>query len=61
MCPDPSKSSNVNVIGSEFYEGKQEKFVCQDDSILIPKNSMKITCQNGRWSGIIPSCKLGNT
>ena len=57
MCPDPSTTSNVNVIGSEFYEGKQVEFVCQDDAILIPKKSMKISCQNGRWSGIIPSCK----
>jgi hypothetical protein len=60
MCSDPSKSTNARVIGNEFYHGKEVKFVCSDDNLLIPESSKKLTCENGKWNGSLPSCKGNN-
>ncbi|CAB4000098.1 Hypothetical predicted protein [Paramuricea clavata] len=56
-CPNPSENTNARVIGNEFYDGKEVEFVCPGGYILIPDISKKLTCENGRWEGIIPSCK----
>jgi hypothetical protein len=56
-CPNPSENTNARVVGNEFYNGKEVEFVCPRDYILIPEISKKLTCENGRWEGIIPSCK----
>ncbi|CAB3988648.1 sushi, von Willebrand factor type A, EGF and pentraxin domain-containing 1-like [Paramuricea clavata] len=56
-CSDPSGNTNANVIGKEFYHGKEVEFVCPRDSILVPARSKNLTCQDGQWRGTIPSCK----
>ncbi|CAB4031772.1 Hypothetical predicted protein [Paramuricea clavata] len=56
-CSDPSKGTNARVIGNEFYHGKEVEFVCTEDVILIPESSRKLTCENGKWNGSLPSCK----
>ena len=33
------------------------KFNCSGDDVLDPEISEKLTCENGRWNGIIPWCK----
>ena len=45
------------MIGNEFYNGKEVKFVCAEDGIVIPESSKKLTCENGKWNGSLPSCK----
>ncbi|CAB3993731.1 Hypothetical predicted protein [Paramuricea clavata] len=56
-CTDPSGNTNANVIGKEFYHGKEVEFVCPRDSILVPASSRNLRCQDGQWRGTIPSCK----
>jgi hypothetical protein len=45
------------VLGNEFYNGKEVEFVSPRDYVLIPEISKKLSCENGKWKGIIPSCK----
>ena len=56
-CSDPSGNTNAHVIGRKFYHGKEVEFVCPRDYILVPSRSRKLTCQDGKWRGTIPSCK----
>ncbi|CAB4020214.1 Hypothetical predicted protein, partial [Paramuricea clavata] len=56
-CSNPSKSTNARVVGNEFYNGKEVEFVCPKDYVIEPEISKKLTCENGKWKGIIPSCK----
>jgi hypothetical protein len=56
-CSNPSKGTNARVVGHEFYHGRKVEFVCSNDEVLDPKNSKKLTCDNGRWNGRIPRCK----
>ncbi|CAB4020153.1 Hypothetical predicted protein [Paramuricea clavata] len=57
MCSDPSNATNARVIGNKFYQAKEVEFACSDDDILIPESSRKLTCENGKWNGSLPSCK----
>ncbi len=54
---DPSKDTNAKVVGDEFSHGKEVKFVCPKDHILIPESSKTLNCDDGKWNGILPSCK----
>ena len=57
-CSDPSQQTNAQVIGSEFYHGKEVEFACRRYYTLVPSKSKKLRCQDGLWKGgIIPSCK----
>ena len=56
-CSDPSRKTNADVHGNEFYHGKEVQFSCTKDYTLVPASSKKITCQDGDWRGTIPSCK----
>ena len=56
-CLDPSINTNSRVIGNQFDNGKEVEFVCPRNELLIPEISRKLTCENGKWNGIIPSCK----
>ena len=56
-CSDPSKDTNAKVIGDVFSHGNEVKFVCPKDYILIPESSEILTCDDGKWTGILPSCK----
>ena len=54
---DPSRDSNAQIVGNEFYNGKEVEFRCWNDHALEPQNSQKLICENGRWNGTIPLCK----
>jgi hypothetical protein len=56
-CSDPSKDTNAKVIGDVFSHGNEVKFVCPKDYILIPESSEILTCDDGKWNGMLPSCK----
>ena len=56
-CSDPSRKTNADVHGNEFYHGKEVQFSCTKDYTLVPASSKKLTCQDGDWRGTIPSCK----
>jgi hypothetical protein len=56
-CSDPSKDTNAKVVGDVFSHGNEVKFVCPKDDILIPDSSETLTCNDGKWNGILPSCK----
>jgi hypothetical protein len=56
-CSDPSKITNARVAGYDIENGQKVEFYCDNDGVLIPANSTKLTCENGQWKGIIPSCK----
>jgi hypothetical protein len=45
------------MIGGDFMHGKVVEFVCGKDEILIPETSRILTCEDGKWNGILPSCK----
>ncbi len=54
---DPTTDTNVVVVGNEFYDGKEVEFACSRDEVLDPEISKKLTCEKGKWNGIIPKCK----
>ena len=56
-CSDPSRDSNAQIVGNEFYNGKGVEFRYLIDHVLEPQNSQKLVCQKGRWNGTIPLCK----
>ena len=57
MCSDPSAVTNARVIEHAFDNGKEVEFFCDKEDVLIPETSKKLTCENGKWKGTIPSCK----
>ena len=56
-CSDPSGKTNAKVAGNVFFDGQEVEFVCPKDFVLYPSRSSKLRCQDGDWSGTIPSCK----
>ena len=57
-CSDPSAKTNAMVVGNAFFDGQELEFVCsKKDFVLYPPRSSKLRCQDGDWSGTIPSCK----
>ena len=57
-CSDLSGKTNANVSSKAFYDGQEVEFVCpKKDFVLYPSRSSKLRCQDGDWSGTIPSCK----
>ncbi|XP_046845739.1 sushi, von Willebrand factor type A, EGF and pentraxin domain-containing protein 1-like isoform X4 [Xenia sp. Carnegie-2017] len=60
-CPDPSGTTNAQIVGNQFYDGKQVEFVCRSNEYLHPSVSKRLTCTGGAWNGVIPSCKVKTT
>ena len=56
-CSDPLGKTNANVIGDQFYHGKEVEFACPGDAVLHPSSSRKLRCRDGDWEGVIPSCQ----
>ncbi len=58
LCPEPKLESGfVEVVGAELKTGSVAYYICNKTRSLQDKKVFARYClENGRWSGIQPSC-----